>query len=287
MMRSRAGRQIDLGQLELERGRILGRGSFGEVMGARYFGEDVAVKRFQGEEAAALLAEAASLAHLRHVYIVGIRAVCTDASARDAGGQAVGLALVMQLARRGSLLDLMRDTAGRKELRDRRKWLLFLSRAAHGVFYLHSQSILHRDIKAANLLVTEHLQPLVADFGLACRTGGGMESQGTPAYMAPELFEGEAATRETDVYAFGLVLWFAARAAEVQELSVVEPWDGEQFEDLMQMVLTKEKRPEWPEKLKDLNSLQRFRQVVRFPCLCGAAESDPMPCAAGGALLAA
>ena len=271
--------QVDLGQLVL--GRELGRGAFGVVLAARYFGQDVAVKRFQGDQAAALLAEAASLAHLRHDCIVGIRAVCTDPAAHDADGREVGLALVMQLARRGSLLDLARNPARRKELRGRRRWLLFLSQAAHGVFYLHSQSILHRDIKAGNLLVTELLQPLVADFGLACRAGGGAASEGTAAYMAPELLEGGAATRETDAYAFGLVMWFTACAAEAPGQEAAEPWVGEQFQDVMQLVLGGE-RPEWPEKLRKLDSLQRFRQVVSRPLYilipysvdCGAADSS-------------
>ena len=255
--------QVDLGQLEL--GGELGRGAFGVVVAAKYFGEEVAVKRFLGDQAEALLAEADSLRKLRHKYIVGIRAICTDPTARDAAGQEVGLALVMELARRGSLLDLMQDPAGRRELRGRRRWLLFLSQAAHGIFYLHSHSILHRDIKAGNLLVTEQLQPLVADFGLACCAGGGELSQGTPAYMAPELLEGGEATRETDAYAFGLVMWFMACAAEVQRQPAVEPWDEQLFEDVMQRVL-EGRRPSWPDDIRELNSLQRFRQVLLPPC---------------------
>ena len=230
------------------------------VLAGKYFGQDVAVKRFEGDQAAELLAEAASLWSLRHTYIVGIRAVCTDPAARDAAGREVGLALVMQLARRGSLLDLARDPAGRKELRGRKRWLLFLSQAAHGVFYLHSQSILHRDIKAGNLLVTEQLQPLVADFGLACRAGGGAASEGTAAYMAPELLEGGGATRETDAYAFGLVMWFTACAAEAPGQEAAEPWAGEQVQDMVQRVM-EGRRPRWPEEIRELNSLQRFRQV--------------------------
>jgi serine/threonine protein kinase len=249
--------QIDLHQLITE--GELGRGAFGVVVAARYFGERVAVKKFQGDQSASLLAEAASLCHLRHKYIVCIRGTCTDPDACDANGKKVGLALVMQLAHRGSIVKVMEDPVAKRELRGRRKWLLFLSQAAHGIFYLHSQSIVHCDIKAGNLLVTEQLEPLVADFGLACHAGGVVASEGTPAYMAPELLAGETATCATDMYAFGLIMWFVCCSVEVLgQLS--EPWDGELFEDIMEMVLAG-KRPEWPEKLKSLSSLGRFREV--------------------------
>ncbi len=108
--------------------------------------------------------------------------------------------------------------------------------------------------------MTEHFQPLVADFGLACRAGDGAESEGTPAYMAQELLEGEGATRETDAYAFGLIMWFVACAAEVPGQPAAEPWDERLFEVVMQRIL-EGKRPIWPDDIRDLNSLQRFRQV--------------------------
>ena len=63
-------------------------------------------------------------------------------------------------------------------------------------------------------------------------------------------------------------MWFVACAAEVQTLQrqpAVEPWDEQLFEDVMQRVL-EGRRPSWPDDIRELNSLQRFRQVLLPPC---------------------
>ena len=263
--------QIDLHQLFL--GVEVGRGSFGVVHTAKYIGQDVAVKRLEGVEAAAVLAEAAPLFDICNEFIVRIHGVCTNPLARDAAGKEVGLALVIQLANCGSVLELLRDPDRKKALCKRNRWLLFLSQAAFGISYLHSKSILHRDIKAGNLLVSESLKPLVADFGLACRESAGTVTQGTYNYMAPERLRGGVATREADMYSFGLVMWFVASAAEIPN-HTAEPWEGEIFQDVQQMVLSGE-RPDWLGKVKKLDSLQRFRQVVS-PISFGTLLSAPL-----------
>jgi serine/threonine protein kinase len=226
---------------------------------AKYFGQDVAVKQFKDDKAALLHAEAGTLFSFRHEYIVGVKGVCTNPVARDSAGKSVGLALVMQFAQLGSLVDLMRHEERRNELRSCGKWLRFLSQAAYGVFCLHSKSILHRDIKAGNVLVTDDLRPLVADFGLACGADGRVGQEGTYIYMAPELLNGESATYETDMYAFAMVMWFVACGTEVKGRSL-EPWAGERLQDVIEMVLA-EKRPQIPKRIVELKSLERFRLV--------------------------
>ena len=204
----------------------------------------MALKRFLGnsKNEASILVAASSLLHIRHEYIVGIREICDDPAAHNAAGKEVGLALVVQLAQRGSPLDLLRDPDGREKLRNHCKWLLYLSQAAHGIFYLHSQSILHCNIKLSNMLVTEQLKPLVADFGLAFFAAEGAASYGTSTYMAPELLECGPVTCETDVYAFGLVMWFAACAAEAQEFPT-EQWDH-RLHDVIMLSVRCGKRPD-------------------------------------------
>lgn len=72
--------------------------------------------------------------------------------------------------------------------------------------YLHRRGVLHRDLKPSNVLVVEGVVKLL-DFGLSVMseqapTG---EVAGTPNYMAPELWTGQAATKQSDLYAFGVI----------------------------------------------------------------------------------
>jgi len=81
-----------------------------------------------------------------------------------------------------------------------------------GLDALHSRGVLHRDVKPSNVLLDAEGTAALADFGLARGTDSTRltaEGQllGTPHYLAPELIEGQEATRESDVYALGCVLY--------------------------------------------------------------------------------
>lgn len=77
---------------------------------------------------------------------------------------------------------------------------------------LHRQDLVHRDLKPSNIVLTRDGRVVVTDFGLACagpalalRANSGVVA-GTPAYMAPEMFEGVVSAR-TDVYAIGMTAY--------------------------------------------------------------------------------
>lgn len=91
-----------------------------------------------------------------------------------------------------------------------------VSQVAAGISAAHTAGILHRDIKASNIMLNgsgDEVFACVTDFGLArpdreeatVITGAGLA--GTPSYMAPELFYGEPASRASDIYAFGVVTY--------------------------------------------------------------------------------
>src|SRR5207249_9365278 len=92
----------------------------------------------------------------------------------------------------------------------------------------HEGGVLHRDLKPANIMLDGRGKVRIADFGLAQAAGELRDPntlEGTPAYMAPEQFAGQAESVRSDIYSLGLVLYEmltgkpAFKAATVAQLS--------------------------------------------------------------------
>ncbi|KAI0496965.1 hypothetical protein KFK09_023291 [Dendrobium nobile] len=81
---------------------------------------------------------------------------------------------------------------------------------ARGMEYIHSQGVIHRDLKSGNILFDNNLCVKIADFGVACEEAYcdvlGDEA-GTYRWMAPEMIKHKPYGRKVDVYSFGLLLW--------------------------------------------------------------------------------
>jgi serine/threonine-protein kinase len=78
--------------------------------------------------------------------------------------------------------------------------------------HLREQPILHRDIKPSNIMVGPHDRVVLTDFGIARLIGDVSLTQtgqmvGTPAFMAPEVVQGQDADARSDIYALGVVLY--------------------------------------------------------------------------------
>ena len=109
--------------------------------------------------------------------------------------------------------------------------------AATGLQAAHEKGILHRDIKGANLMVTTQGQLKIMDFGLArlanrtrlTRTGS---SLGTPAYMPPEVYEGEPGDERCDIWSLGVVAY--------EMIAGRLPFDADSEAALLYAVLNKE-----------------------------------------------
>ncbi len=139
-------------------------------------------------------------------------------------------------------------------------------RVARAVAYAHERGVLHRDLKPANILLDEHGEPFVADFGLArlLDTSPGSEALtksrdivGTPAFMAPEQAAGGGAllTTAVDVYGLGGVLYFL--------LSGRAPAEGSSHAEILRAVA--ERDPVRPSSLHD--SVPRDLEIIAMKCL--------------------
>ena len=141
--------------------------------------------------------EAVAAARLSHSSIVSIYDTCADDDCE---------AIVMELVQ-GSTL---------RELLDERKWLepgqavAILAEVADALETAHRGGIVHRDVKPANILLSDDGRVLVADFGIA-KAGTDLTTTnttlGTAKYLAPEQVEGLPVDARADVYALGVVLY--------------------------------------------------------------------------------
>jgi serine/threonine-protein kinase len=140
--------------------------------------------------------------------------------------------IVMPLYAGGSLADRLH--AGPLELHETAG---LAAQIAAGLDALHAQDVLHRDVKPSNVLLDGVGTAVLADFGLARGEGSTQVTQegqlvGTTHYLAPELIAGAAASRASDIYALGCLLYecltgeppFSGRSdAELGYAHLVEP----------------------------------------------------------------
>ncbi|KAK3406688.1 hypothetical protein EUGRSUZ_K02846 [Eucalyptus grandis] len=112
---------------------------------------------------------------------------------------------------------------------------------ARGMKYLHSQRILHRDLKSENVLLGDDMSVKVADFGISCsesQCGNTKGFTGTYRWMAPEMILEKHHTKKVDVYSFGIVMW--------ELLTALIPFEGMTPEQAAFAVSQKNARPPLP-----------------------------------------
>lgn len=208
------------------------------------------------------LQEARIAARLQHHNIIVVHEVQQDEEL---------IFFVMRLVEGGSLDEIYRRLAQRGERLplDQAKWILWQS--ARALSYAHSEGIVHRDVKPANILVTTKGEVVVTDFGIAkAADGEGLTKSGmaigTPIYMSPEQFTGnDPVSGAADQYALGV--------AAYELLTGAPPFTG----DLYRLIAAhgntapldlRESRPECPAPLAEavMRMLEK-RPADRWPSL--------------------
>ncbi|KAI3861865.1 hypothetical protein MKX03_001721 [Papaver bracteatum] len=197
---------------------IIGRGAFGEV----YRGvlsnprKEVAIKKVTHDSTHGLqqfIAEIVSIGKVRHRNLVQLYGYC-----RRKGE----LLLVYEFLSCGSLEKFIfpssSSASSSVSSRETLNWcqrFKIIKGVTSGLVYLHEEwekVVIHRDVKASNVLLDAEMNPKLGDFGLAVLFDHGTidapisKISGTPGYIAPEMYRSGIASMSTDVYAFGVFL---------------------------------------------------------------------------------
>ncbi|MFI8360629.1 serine/threonine-protein kinase [Streptomyces sp. NPDC085612] len=152
-----------------------------------------------------------------------------------------GAAIVMELVDGVSLRALLRQS-GRA---DAEAALVVLKGSLLGLAAAHRAGVVHRDYKPENVLVAADGSSKLVDFGIAANRGSTPGVAGTPAYMAPEQWQGRPASPAADVY--------AATATFFECLTGRKPYDGVNFAELaVQHVEAPVPETEAPEPVRPL-----------------------------------
>ncbi|KAG8092915.1 hypothetical protein GUJ93_ZPchr0012g19472 [Zizania palustris] len=187
----------------------LGQGSFGCVyMGKLRNGQKVAIKVLSSESrqgAREFLNELNAISNINHHNLVKLLGCCVD------GDQKM---LVYNYLENNSLAQSLFGNAHSSIWLDWSTRVKICIGVANGLKYLHEEAqpvIVHRDIKASNILLDKDLSPKISDFGLAKLFAGNMTHistrvAGTLGYLAPEYAIRGQLTKKADVYSFGVLL---------------------------------------------------------------------------------
>ncbi|HYO53179.1 protein kinase domain-containing protein [Archangium sp.] len=242
----------------------LGAGSMGWVLSAwdEQLRRVVALKFLvPREELAGLaLAEARAIARLDHENIVRIFDV---AERPGRPGEPRIPFLVMERLEGESLAQLMqRERPGLQRV------LEIMSSVAAGLAHAHEHHIIHRDLKPSNVLITHKGVVKLLDFGLAyllkpsTALAPHLPMAGTPPYMAPEQWRGEALDERTDIWAAGVLLY--------EMLTGELPYASANLEELRARVLSsepvpllREHHPELPWELESLLAVVLAKDPAR------------------------
>uniref|UniRef100_A0A3Q3KFB7 non-specific serine/threonine protein kinase n=1 Tax=Mastacembelus armatus TaxID=205130 RepID=A0A3Q3KFB7_9TELE len=230
--------------------KTIGKGNFAKVKLARHILTGREVRRTQTET---LFREVRIMKILNHPNIVKLFEVIETERT---------LYLVMEYASGGEVFDYLVAHGRMKEKEARAKFRQIVS----AVQYCHQKHIVHRDLKAENLLLDADMNIKIADFGFSNEFTLGNKLDtfcGSPPYAAPELFQGKKYDGpEVDVWSLGVILYTLVSGSL--------PFDGQNLKELRERVLRGKYRIPFYMSTDCENLLKRF--LVLNPAKRGTLE---------------
>lgn len=228
--------------------KTIGKGNFAKVKLARHIptGREVAIKiidktQLNPSSLQKLYREVRIMKILNHPNIVKLFEVIETEKT---------LYLVMEYASGGEVFDYLVAHGRMKEKEARAKFRQIVS----AVQYCHQKHIVHRDLKAENLLLDADMNIKIADFGFSNEftVGGKLDTFcGSPPYAAPELFQGKKYDGpEVDVWSLGVILYTLVSGSL--------PFDGQNLKELRERVLRGKYRIPFYMSTDCENLLKRF-----------------------------
>ena len=157
----------------------------------------------------------------------------------------------------GGTLDVLLLERGQLPLE---RVLKLVAEVASGLAHAHERGVVHRDVKPANVFISERGSAKLGDFGTGTfGAEGGDERVGTAFYMAPEVFSGAASSLASDVYSVGVLAY--------EVIAGVRPFVGDSYDALMVAHMTslpRDLRQHRPELGKGLSAVV-MRALARDP----------------------
>ncbi|XP_055369912.1 MAP/microtubule affinity-regulating kinase 4 isoform X2 [Betta splendens] len=207
--------------------KTIGKGNFAKVKLARHIltGREVAIKiidktQLNPTSLQKLFREVRIMKTLKHPNIVQLFEVIETEKT---------LYLIMEYASGGEVFDYLVAHGRMKEKEARAKFRQIVS----AVHYCHKKNIVHRDLKAENLLLDADANIKIADFGFSNEFTAGNKLDtfcGSPPYAAPELFQGKKYDGpEVDIWSLGVILYTLVSGSL--------PFDGQNLKELRERVL--------------------------------------------------
>ncbi|XP_051535247.1 serine/threonine-protein kinase MARK2-like isoform X8 [Myxocyprinus asiaticus] len=244
--------------------KTIGKGNFAKVKLARHVltGKEVAVKiidktQLNSSSLQKLFREVRIMKLLNHPNIVKLFEVIETEKT---------LYLVMEYASGGEVFDYLVAHGRMKEKEARAKFRQIVS----AVQYCHQKCIVHRDLKAENLLLDADMNIKIADFGFSNEFTVGNKLDtfcGSPPYAAPELFQGKKYDGpEVDVWSLGVILYTLVSGSL--------PFDGQNLKELRERVLRGKYRIPFYMSTDCENLLKKF--LILNPTKRGSLEQQIM-----------